>query len=356
MKLVRGIGFLVVAAGVAAMASSCGSDESPPNATTVPDAASDSPAASETGPIVTGDGSTPGPTTGPIAADVAARAAVVLASCFTEFETESVLAQIYSRIRKDLSDYRGVATCIDARRNGCAAIAECLGVEASLTGPCASRCDGNISEGCDDQFKARVDCSTYGRVCSLSASGTSAGCTMPGAATCDPSSDTARRCGADGRPISCRVEREEVGPDCAAYGLTCVGSQCQGLEGSCAAVSGSGEQIVYEGQSCNGTKLVACVGDGLTTLDCGTLVIGSTCQTRTRDGGTDAYCGFAADCRPGDPAQATCDGDNVVVCNGGRIDKVDCKALGFTGCVAASKYAFCTPSLKATALEMQDGF
>jgi hypothetical protein len=120
-------------------------------------------------------------------------------------------------------------------------------------------------------------------------------------------------------------------------------------------VSGGGSQVIYEPVSCNGAKLTACVGNGLTTFDCGKHIVGATCQTMPVDGGAKSYCGLAADCKPGDPAQATCDGDNVVVCNGGRIDRVDCKSLGFGGCIASKTYAFCTPSLKATALAMQDG-
>jgi hypothetical protein len=28
----------------------------------------------------------------------------------------------------------------------------------------------------------------------------------------------------------------------------------------------------------------------------------------------------------------TCDGATVVICNAGRVDRVDCRSLGFTGC------------------------
>jgi hypothetical protein len=345
-----GLGSLVVA--TLGLAAACGEEtnERPPagaDAGMTEAAALNDGAASDRGPV-------PPPTNGPIDPAVAARAAVVLASCFTEFEAESVLDQMYSRKRLGLSDYRGLATCIDSRRNGCAAITDCTGVVSELTGPCERRCDGTVAEACDDQLKTRVDCSFNGRTCTKGEKG-AVGCTELAALACDPASPTARRCGADGRPITCRAEREEHGPSCADLGMTCVDDQCAGGEGSCQAVSNSGDQVVYEAVSCNGTKLTACVGNGLTTFDCSKHITGATCQALAVDGGTKSYCGLAAECKPGDPAQAACDGDNVVVCNGGRIDRVDCKSLGFTGCVASKTYAFCTPSLKATALAMQDG-
>lgn len=350
-KVVSIIASAFVVTGVTFAASSCGSDDTTEATTNVADGGQEA-TSSEAGPIVRGDGSVPPPTTGPISPDVAARAAVVLSSCIAEFEAESVLDQMYSRIQKDSNDYRGIATCIDSRRNGCAAIAECTGVHADLTGPCERRCDGTVAEGCDDEFKARIECPYFGRVCTVGPTG-QVGCTLPGAPTCVPGSPG--RCGADGRPITCRDEHEDRGPDCAARGLTCNDGQCEGTEGACQAVSGSGVQIIYEAKSCNGPMLSACVGGGMATLDCGTLIVSATCQTRALDGGTQSYCGLGSECKPGDPAQATCDGDSVVVCNGGRIDRVDCKALGFTGCVSSKTYAFCAPSLKASALAMQDG-
>ena len=55
-----------------------------------------------------------------------------------------------------------------------------------------------------------------------------------------------------------------------------------------------------------------------------------------------AYCGTAAECSPKSPwnkVAATCDATSVVMCNGGKISKLDCTTLGFTGCNAG----LCTP-------------
>lgn len=349
-------GWLVLGSFIALAANACGEDSTPgatnPNGV---DGGGTDGSTNETGPVTPSDGSVIVPTGGPIDPTVAAQAAVVLASCITEFEAESVLEQIYSRIRDGFSDYRGIANCIASRKNGCQAITDCTGVSADLTGPCEDSCIGNVAEGCDDQFKARVDCTLQGgRICTTTTTG-STGCILPGALPCDSSSQSSSRCGPDNRPITCSLQHEEPGPDCAKYGLTCSAAraQCAGTEGACSSVYGGGSQIVYEGKSCVGPKLSACVGDGLTTLDCETLVVGSTCQSLGVDGGTMAYCGLGTQCKPGDPYQGACDGDSVVVCNGGRIDNVDCKALGFTGCMSSGKYAFCSPSLKATALAMQ---
>ena len=94
-----------------------------------------------------------------------------------------------------------------------------------------------------------------------------------------------------------------------------------------------------QGISCNGAKLLACMNGFEQEVDCATLVSGFTCQTS----GMKSFCGIAGECDPTAGVAATCEGDNVVVCNGGRIDKVDCKSLGFTGCNA--KYGTCSPSI-----------
>ncbi|MBK9266372.1 MAG: hypothetical protein IPM54_42125 [Polyangiaceae bacterium] len=78
------------------------------------------------------------------------------------------------------------------------------------------------------------------------------------------------------------------------------------------------------------------VNDAEHELDCGLLADGFTCQTVN---GT-SFCGLASECYDLKPA---CEGDSVVLCNAGRIDKIDCKSLGFTGCNAM--WGTCSPSI-----------
>jgi hypothetical protein len=77
-------------------------------------------------------------------------------------------------------------------------------------------------------------------------------------------------------------------------------------------------------------------------FDCGTLGVGFTCQTMT---GTNFRCGLAAECSVS-ADHTTCDGDDVVVCNAGRTDRVNCKSLGFDGC--DPDVGFCFPSPAST--------
>jgi hypothetical protein len=44
-------------------------------------------------------------------------------------------------------------------------------------------------------------------------------------------------------------------------------------------------------------------------------------------------CGLGAECDVGSAYEVTCEGDELVLCNAGRIDRVDCKALGFEGAI-----------------------
>lgn len=341
--------------------ASCSSDETAnPSGTTTPDGSADgtiTPTDAPTG----GDGTTtlPDLTNGPIDPDVAARAAVVLASCIAERGADNVLEEIYARVRNAKEgDYAALARCIDQRRNGCQAIVDCAGTVADLTGPCSQSCIGNVLEGCDDQLKVRTDCTRFGETCRTTmpdAGLTVYTCARPTALEC--TIDTPRRCSNDGRVVSCGGYFEREGPVCADYGLICNGQQCAGTESGCQSVFASGTEIVFEAKSCEGTKLVACAGGGITKLDCGLLVTGSTCQAGDAAAsgvGASAYCGLGTACAPGFSPPGVCDGDSVTVCNGGRLDKVDCKALGFSRCVPYAKYAFCGPSLKEDALGAQD--
>ena len=79
---------------------------------------------------------------------------------------------------------------------------------------------------------------------------------------------------------------------------------------------------------------------GLHEIDCSEVGAGFSCQTF----GTSAFCGLAAECDPssGAVSDATCEGDQLVFCNAGRLDKLDCKSLGFSGCNAS--WGVCSPS------------
>jgi hypothetical protein len=83
------------------------------------------------------------------------------------------------------------------------------------------------------------------------------------------------------------------------------------------------------------------VNDREHVFDCGILADGFTCQSSMASGDLD--CGLAAECDMGSTYEATCEGDELVLCNAGRIDRIDCKAVGFDGC--DPDVGLCFPSL-----------
>ncbi|HZF51711.1 MAG TPA: hypothetical protein VE093_23815 [Polyangiaceae bacterium] len=68
---------------------------------------------------------------------------------------------------------------------------------------------------------------------------------------------------------------------------------------------------------------------------------GFSCQSLN----TASFCGLAAECEPGSAYYATCEGTTVVFCNAGRIEKIDCTTLGFTGCHTMYGEGACSPGL-----------
>jgi hypothetical protein len=79
-----------------------------------------------------------------------------------------------------------------------------------------------------------------------------------------------------------------------------------------------------------------CASDYEQVMDCGALAKGFTCQ----NGNLGRYCGLGSECDH--YHKTTCEGDSIVFCNAGRIEKIDCNTLGFTGCDPT--YGVCTPS------------
>jgi hypothetical protein len=284
---------------------------------------------------------------GPISPEVAARFAILVGSCSPRVKAETILRYLYDD--DGPSDLRAVATCTATKNTGCLALSECSGATFARTGAnCPDRCDGNVWENCDDGVTARTDCSVVGQVCLTSESGTGARCSPSDAPACDAGSDVSW-CGPDGRPHQCgRGNARDVrGPRCADLGLTCADGGCMGAEGACSTDLPPGPTITFFGRTCEGEKLKACVNGGITTFDCQKHIIGASCQLSS-DPST-ARCGLGNQCTVDTAAARVCDGDSAVICNRGRIDRIDCRALGFSGCLvlpADTEKVVCTPGVQ----------
>ncbi len=136
-------------------------------------------------------------------------------------------------------------------------------------------------------------------------------------------------CGEHG--LACDVESGEIDPDCVGTGPACE------LPTDSWLTDGNAFDYRLGGIACeSATMLRSCVGRAEKVIDCADLGIGFKCLP-----GPEPHCGFAAECTADAPV--TCDGDSLVLCNAGRIRKVDCKTLGFTTCDA--NRGICGPSI-----------
>jgi hypothetical protein len=272
--------------------------------------------------------------------DESAIAAVFIASCAGGGQINSLLNTFYTR-RGDHDFIQSAIferlSCFKGKANGCKAVLECLGIYERPDGPCQDGCTGDLLERCNDAVnwdcqKLGLTCSAEKRKCMPS----------PSPPSCDLSTFQ-DRCDA-GVPVVCGAY-EVRGPSCSDYGLTC-GSipndsvACRGTGAACTPMEYPIESVEFdEGIACDGQRLRACVSGGEALVDCGTLGQGFTCQT-----GASAFCGRAAECAPSSAGEkTTCEGTSVVLCNAGRIEKIDCTTLGFTGCNAT--FGVCSPGV-----------
>ncbi len=105
-------------------------------------------------------------------------------------------------------------------------------------------------------------------------------------------------------------------------------AKCTIVNGNASCVDTSGVLPCPGGATpiCVENSLVeSCPGDPATTYDCSLTLAGSSCAV--------GQCVLGAECVPGKILDGlACDGKSLRVCVAGRIDLVDCTALGFTGC------------------------
>jgi hypothetical protein len=280
--------------------------------------------------------------------DAAARAAVFMASCVPDDNPNITLLDYYISRSDGAAASLDQLACLASKKNGCQAVNECLGLTVSIQPQCAESftCNGNVLVGCSDDLVYHLDCSKAGGVAKCDPEAWCAPCegtaTTP---TCDDQTFT-DHC-EDGRPVRCRYGYVTRGPRCADLGLECQPNSsgtyvgCYGSGAQCSANWGGNGLLA--GIGCTGNVLNACVGDKSFDIECGQVGAGFTCQAFATDFETSYFCGVAAECdgAANPPEDPTCDGSSLVLCNAGRIEKVDCLALGFTGC--AAEWGRCVP-------------
>ena len=153
---------------------------------------------------------------------------------------------------------------------GCAALAECFGVVVTADPLCQPGCDGDSAITCRTNYRSTTDCAQFLSVCAAGE------CVDPPK---DPTPFGAVIC-----PASATT------PTCA-----------------------------------DGDSWAMCGASSPVRVSCATRLVGSAC--------VDGACVLGSECTPGKILDGiACDGKSLRVCVAGRIEKVDCTALGFTGC------------------------
>jgi hypothetical protein len=262
----------------------------------------------------TGDGPQPG-ADGPKAshkADDVLKACTLFGSCIPDDGVNDCLRDFY----EDGEEVDSAIPCLaKAASTGCAAVKSCLGLWFTVGAPCGPGKHVEVCQSttemvsCDDSLAIHVDCpKLFGAGVGCKNDACSAG------STCTGTSSTCK----GGYAVDCKNGQEEYEwPPCPLVGLKCQGGSCVGPDEACTT------------SKCEGDVAALCVNGGFKRLDCAALGPGFTCKT-TASG---VACRQGTQCDPATSKKAeTCNGDKLTVCHAGKIETVDCKALGFSGC------------------------
>jgi hypothetical protein len=289
--------------------------------------------------------------------DLIARAATVVGSCIEDDGITRNIGYMWNSVYNQASFsnlFVLQAECLAYARCGCRAVEACLGftLKRSDAGSCDA-CTGSIHTDCGPGYRGTFDCARVGLECDPLKV-----CSDTPAVRCDPSTFIATCDDATGSPLVC-LQKGSVSTvahltPCGTAGLACRDGRCQGTGDACSGGMASPEgDLRFDGLGCVGDDLDACVGGRKTRFDCSGLGPGFSCQ----DVGARYFCGLASECAPAPQGPVltvtatsriddeTCDGATVVICNAGRVDRIDCTSLGFTGCeVNKANHTYgCTP-------------
>jgi hypothetical protein len=273
-----------------------------------------------------------------------ARAAAVIGSCMPDDGVARNAAHLWLGDTAAPRTYFRFATqlaCFANANCGCEAIEQCGGwIYAPPPTACPSGCDGEIWTGCGDEVKVSIDCARLGLSCDADAN-----CVAEPAQACDGSEP--ETCSADGEVQFCDDGAIRKSP-CESLGHSCVDGKCVGTGPACDfGFSAESEIASPEPTGCDGDVLIGCLEQKEARIDCTKRGPGFSCQNVDEK----FFCGLAAECLPADTYSetevATCDGTVLSFCNAGRVERLDCTELGFSGCEIDRSIGHygCTPAL-----------
>jgi len=228
--------------------------------------------------------------------------------------------------------------CYRSAGSDCDALMRCgnggHGVESCDDATFEKQCEGNRVVDCIEGKKRYIDCSEYGHylvnpICSVDEADGAVGCVG------EPCSGTSSRCSSN------TVAGCEGGSSfqlhCSLFEMICEelpsgGATCRGTGPVCA------EDIFVS--RCDGDQVIYCAGGREVGMDCGlTLGPDYTCLADPVEG-TAGCVPAREECNIYDHID-TCDGPFLVFCRSGRLDRIDCRELGYGGCVGEAGAAFC---------------
>ena len=276
------------------------------------------------------------PASAALDADAVARAAVVLGSCVPDDGVDRNAQHLWSNQLTLSAFFYRLSTQLECLANaacGCEAVRHCYGWELAVVDEtCETTCTNEVFHTCAEDdggiLSYSIDCGSLGLACDEQR-----GCAEPGGEPC--ADDGYLGCSGD-QFIGCSGEQTQYGPVCADLGLTCESGGCQGTGAQCVDTGdGSSEdEVPIAAAACDGDDLLACVNGRAATIACAARGPGFTCQNVAQA----FFCGLASDCvpasngAPSESAPPSCDGNELVFCNAGRFERIDCTTLGFSGC------------------------
>lgn len=296
---------------------------------------------------------------GPKDPDAVVNAVIAHASCYESPYFRSVnrmIDLIYSaRSANELTAALADRTaCFKDMANGCETYRTCMGITTSASvpadvGPCK---DGiAYSELYLPIGLGRhlwTNCAALGYECEPGQYFPEHGnCVYPNKKACDINAEPWKAC-IDGDYYRCWSDETSPTkgsaydyPRCSDYGFECTTEAnyyfhyCKGTGPACSySVDPMTGSLIFDyrqGLSCESeTVLRTCVGGGEHVIDCTSL--SPTFKCLNPEGDQPARCGFARECSLED--EPMCDDTTLVVCDAGRVRKIDCRSLGFTSCNA----------------------
>lgn len=303
---------------------------------------------------------------GPKDPDLVARAAVFTVSCIRPlFDIFGPYVSIRNRLDWSYSWYptepheRALSNriyCFKDKSNGCDAVKYCFGYEthpSKVNG--YTGCENGVVSYVDSGWYSGYDCTRVGLSCpTFDKTPTSCvdgtwgdQCENRGTASCD-----------NNQPVYCDLNwLLQKDMPCDEYGLSCAKDDryldwgypqfpayCVSNGPSCTQKVGPSWGTYFGDviDCVDSTHARICMNGHETVIDCGTRGKGFTCRKSAKNP-SHAYCGIGDECVPNllGSLDTHCEGSSVVFCNGGRAEKVDCKALGFKDCDPAT--ALCIP-------------